>query len=128
MGKFVWLLLVVLLAYFSGSVIGAPGYLESQDSISPATGMKSYSRNAFPDPEAEPAASENAENKESAPQAEAVRDEGMSQQQLKQAMGKHLKSLDKIDRSGNDEDYVPWALGWMQSATGKLAGQRKFGI
>ena len=36
--------------------------------------------------------SENAENKESAPQAEAVRDEGMSQQQLKQAMGKHLKS------------------------------------
>lgn len=78
MGKLVWFL-VALVAYFGGLGIGAPGY-----------GMQSSQ--VFPNPESKPVASENAENKQSAPQAEAVRDEAQSQQQLKQALGKHMKS------------------------------------
>ena len=83
MGKLVWLF-VALAAYFGGSVIGAPTYEVANTS--------KQTSGTIPSPESKPVASDNAENKASAPQAEAVRDEAQSQQQLKQAMGKHMKS------------------------------------
>ena len=80
-GKFGWLL-VALVAYSGGFVIGAPGYGSDGGSYLDAP-MPSLSK---------PVASEGVEAKESAPQAEAVRDDAMSQQQLKKAFGKHMKS------------------------------------
>jgi len=116
-GKFGWLL-VALVAYSGGFVIGAPGYGNDDGSYLDAP-MPSLSK---------PLASEGVEAKESAPQAEAVRDDAMSQQQLKKAFGKHMKMLDKIDRTGNDEDLVPWAMSWMQSASAVAGGERKVGV
>ena len=86
MGKFVWLL-VALLAFSSGFVIATPGYGSGNSLLPPIASGNNF------DPGSKPVASaEDAEDKESAPQAEAVRDDAMSQQQLKQAFGKHMKS------------------------------------
>ena len=82
-GKFVWLL-VALVAYSGGFVIG--GYGSGNSLLPPMPSRSNF------DPESKPVASEDAEDKGSAPQAEAVRDDAMSQQQLKQAFGKHMKS------------------------------------
>ena len=29
-----------------------------------------------------------------------------------------------MDKTGKDEDFVPWAMGWISSATGLGAGAR----
>ena len=101
-GKFGWLL-VALVAYSGGFVIGAPGYGSDGGSYLDAP-MPSLSK---------PLASEGVEAKESAPQAEAVRDDAMSQQQLKKAFGKHMKSksmgISKTLRSSSNNNQVALA-------------------
>merc|ERR1712080_265400 len=48
--------------------------------------------------------------------------ESAKQQKLKKELGEKMSVLDSMDKKGNDDDFVPWAMGWISSATGMGAG------
>merc|ERR1719419_308708 len=51
--------------------------------------------------------------------------DAFKKEQLKKDLGKRMSVLEAMDKKGNDEDFVPWAMGWISSATGISAGNKK---
>jgi len=72
--------------------------------VSEGAVMKEISRgDAKPaDPNAKPADPKNSYTKEN----------------MKKDLGKRMSVLESLDKKGNDEEFVPWAMGWIKSATG----------
>jgi len=57
-----------------------------------------------------------------------ITDASRSQQALKKRISNSLKQIDRIDQAGNDDAYIPWAMGFVQNAASMTAGQRMFGF
>jgi len=56
------------------------------------------------------------------PVAEAVKSE--KSKQMKAQLGAKMREIDALDQKSDDAAFIPWAMGWIQSATGMTAGQR----
>merc|ERR1711974_442022 len=57
-----------------------------------------------------------------------ITDASRSQQALKKRISNSLKQIDRIDQAGNDDAYIPWAMGFVQNAASMTASQRMFGF
>merc|ERR1711993_183309 len=45
-------------------------------------------------------------------------------EKMKKEMSKRMSVLENLDKKGKDEDFIPWAMGWISSATSLGAGAK----